>query len=342
MENSNIIREIISVFEYFQYFNYLPTFDEIYCFLKTKTSRGKLEAVLGEMEKKKVVTSYVIGVKGYVEEKRYTLGEYGINIKNQSSKIKVSHKKLSNIRFRLYIKLLSLFPQIQLIGLSGTLAMNNAEDKDDIDLFIITAKNRLFTGRFIAIVMSYVLGVRRGREQINQQKSEEIRKDQEPENPDRSDLFGLSDLSDVRFHLTSPISADLSGKFKDKICLNLFFDESNLIVPKHKQTEYVAHEVLQMKPIVNKNSMYERFLEANKWVDKIFPNAIIDSHGFLADSHRYSRKSVSNLWKSFFNIIDLFLKNLQLYLIKQHRTTEIITNNQLWFHPKDFGKKIQF
>ena len=34
------------------------------------------------------------------------------------------------------------------------------------------------------------------------------------------------------------------------------------------------------------------------------------------------------------------LKKLQLQLINKHKTTELITDSQLWFHPDDFEKKL--
>jgi len=38
--------------------------------------------------------------------------------------------------------------------------------------------------------------------------------------------------------------------------------------------------------------------------------------------------------------IELLMQKLQLYFINRHRTSEIITSSQLWFHPEDFEKKI--
>jgi hypothetical protein len=395
LKNRTMKQSVIQVLQYFSFFNYPPTIDEIYCFLETKTSRGKLQAVLEKMVEKGEIMSKITNYKLPITNQfpifnkilnsefyilnsikhtppQYSIQRYQIlNIKYQSDKSKLknisnlaiqqfnnwkkryifSQSKLNNLRLRLYIKLLSLFPQIQLMGLSGTLAMMNANINDDNDLFIITARNRLFTGRFISIVMGYVLGVRRGREQINQQKSEEIRKDQKPENPDTSDNSGLSDISDVWSYLTSPISADLSERHKNKLCLNLFFDEFNLKIPKRKQTEYVAHEVLQMKPLVNKNGVYERFLAANEWVDKIFPNVCQIFNYQLPIFNKFSNFKIKNLdlIKNFkFKIsnylgywVESFLKHLQLFFINRHRTTEIITSSQLWFFPDDFEKKIQ-
>lgn len=48
-------------------------------------------------------------------------------------------------------QLLSLIPTIQLIGVSGGLSMLNVESNDDIDLFIITKAQKLWTTRFLAL-----------------------------------------------------------------------------------------------------------------------------------------------------------------------------------------------
>lgn len=48
-------------------------------------------------------------------------------------------------------RLLSIIPTIQLIGVSGGLSMLNVESNDDIDLFIITKAQKLWTTRFLAL-----------------------------------------------------------------------------------------------------------------------------------------------------------------------------------------------
>ena len=187
-------REIKKVIRYFSNFDYFPSFNEIYTFLPIKTTKIKLKGKL-----------------------KYSIGEYSMK-KCQMSTVKCQNSKNKLRKIRLYIKLLAKFPQIKLIGLSGTVAMMNAKKNDDIDLFIITSKDRLWTGRFIAVILTQILGLKRKRG---------------------------------------------AKKAKDKICLNLFFDESKLLVPDFKKTEYVAHEILQMKPLINKDRTYERFLRAN-------------------------------------------------------------------------------
>ena len=48
-----------------------------------------------------------------------------------------------------------------------------------------------------------------------------------------------------------------------KLCYNLFFAEDGLEIAKNKQNEYIGHEILQLKPIINKNDTYSRFINKN-------------------------------------------------------------------------------
>ena len=261
-------KEIAKVIKYFSFFAYHPTLDEIHMFLRVKINKQKI---------------------------KYTQPQYSI-------RSKISKRKLQNWRFRAYIKLVSIFPQIKLIGLSGSISMMNAKEDDDIDLFIITAKNRLFTGRLIALVLAQILGLRRNR--------------------------------DSKKTTNYPLP---TTHYANKVCLNLFFDESNLKVPKFKQTEFVGHEVLQMKPLVVKDDIYNRFLGVNLWVYKLFPNAIV-----AVIPAKAGIQTKITLFMIIFNKVESFFKKFQLTSINRHRTTEIITSSQLWFHPDDFEKKMKF
>lgn len=333
-------KQIIEVFKYFDFFDYSPTKEEIYCFLKKKASFGRFLGIFENMVEKGVVTrisnsqfpilsQFSIFNKQYINQPRYTVGEYGIK-KTQSSKLKAQNylskqdnsiNKLNGLRFKIYIKIIKFFPQIRLVGLSGSISMLNAARNDDIDLFIITAENRLYTARFVTLLFAQLLGLRRKRDSATQFLSHE----------------SLTSSS------TGPLESEkiaLASSSKDKVCLNLFFDEKNLSIPSSKRSEYVAHEVLQMKPIMDKNNTYEKFLQANLWVKKIFPNSYL----VFSMKYKVSKKRILNtkyfILDTFGAWVELILKNLQLKLINRHKTNEIITNTQLWFHPEDFGKKL--
>jgi predicted nucleotidyltransferase len=318
---SSEFEHLIKTINYFNFFDYPPTFEEIYLFFPKIISQKELKKILQKAEEKKLVKKIIFDQKNPI---RYTVGEYGIEIKNSKLKIQnyidkrrlidlyrkkqvIALKKLRQWRFRVYLKLLSLLPQIKLVGLSGSLAMQNAKEDDDIDLFIITAKNRLWTARLIAVFLAIVLGLKRPR--------------------------GVK-------------------KAPNRVCLNLFFDLADLAVPKQKRSEFVAHEVLQMKPLVDKDNTYIRFLQANRWVYRFFPNVIkLNPKSETLNSKQYQNFNFLNFkhWNLFrisdlgfwiFDKVESFLKNLQLSLINRHKTTEIITSTQLWFHPEDFEKRL--
>ncbi len=298
---------IIKTIKYFEFFDYLPSFEEIYIFLPFKITKNQLKDQILILERQKKIKSiFALWRNEYL----YTVGEYSIKFKVKNLKLKIkklenrwkeSERKLKNWRFRLYIKLLKLLPFIKLVGLSGTISMKNAKKDDDIDLFIITSKNRLFIGRFLAVLIAFIIGLKR---QLGQKKA------------------------------------------TNKVCLNLFFDESNLKVPDFKKTEYVGHELLQMKPIINKFYVYEEFLRVNQWVKKLFPNSL----KLISKIHLLSQKEIKNQnlklqsknkKLSVFDIIENILKKLQLFIINRHKTSEIITDTQLWFHPDDYNEKIK-
>ncbi len=329
-----IEEEILNVLSYFDLFNYPPTVEEIYTFFKKKTLSGQITSILERMAKKGII----IRVKSSRNNLgRYTPGKYHKNnIKDQKSNIKnfqirenISVEKREKVK--LYIKLLSFFPQIKLIGLSGTVAMMNARDDDDIDLFIITAKNRLFTGRFIALFIAQVLGIRRSKKSL-------VRVFEKPANARNLRLYPY--LSNAKWPFSNPHTStfltESTLKFRDKVCLNLFFDEKNLTVPDFKKTEYVAHEILQMKPLLDRENVYNRFLRANSWVYEIFPNALKKQE----ERNKKKEEKVINRRISFSNSLETLLKKIELIFINRHRTSEIITDSQLWFHPDDFEKKI--
>ena len=113
----------------------------------------------------------------------------------------------------------------------------------------------------------------------------------------------------------------------------MFLDESDLKMPKNKQTQYIAHEVLQMKPIYDSNTTHARFLTANKWVLSLYPNAATQDTERGSANSQPSGSFIGDLFES-------FLKRIQLWKINKSITTERITDTQLWFFPHDFENKI--
>lgn len=61
-------------------------------------------------------------------------------------------------------------------------------------------------------------------------------------------------------------------KFRDKICLNMFLDEENLVIPRAERNLFSSHEVCQLKPIWDRGNIYKRFIKENKWTTQYLAN----------------------------------------------------------------------
>ena len=128
-------------------------------------------------------------------------------------------------------KIFSFFPTVLFVGISGGLALYNANEEDDIDIFIVTRRKTMWMTRVLLVSILFLLG--RKRKPGNKME-------------------------------------------KNKICLNMFISEEKLTLPNYMQNMYVAHEVVQLKPLVNKEHIYERFLSANKWVLSYMANGFTE------------------------------------------------------------------
>lgn len=133
---SEIKENILSTLAYFDIFNYPLTSGEIYLFLKNKYDQNELEAE---------IQCLVGNCQIYQFGSFYTLkNDYFLIIrrcegnKKAAQLIKIA-EKISDILIK--------FPYVRGIAISGSLSKNFADETSDIDLFIITAKNRLWIAR---------------------------------------------------------------------------------------------------------------------------------------------------------------------------------------------------
>ena len=55
---------------------------------------------------------------------------------------------------------------------------------------------------------------------------------------------------------------------KDEFCFNLWMDEEALKLPKSRKNLRNAMDLILMKPIINRNKTYEKFIMANIWAKK--------------------------------------------------------------------------
>jgi len=91
-------------------------------------------------------------------------------LKNRQKIVRIRQKRFYLSQSKLKIarkvaKYLKVIPYIKMVAITGNLAMNNTEKKDDIDLLIIASKNHLWLTRlFTVLLVELVANRRRPRE----------------------------------------------------------------------------------------------------------------------------------------------------------------------------------
>lgn len=236
------------------------------------------------------------------ENDLYALGGHGTLLKKSLKRKAHTSKKL--LKTKWIIRAISLFPLCRLIGISGSCSMDNAQPSDDIDIFIIASGQSMWQMRLIAIVIALLTGVHRSRN---------------------------------------------TRHTMDKLCFNMFMEVDSLLIPSVKQNLYTAHELVQLKVVIDKGNTYKRLLFANRWIKDYFPN--IKIHRPL-DLHKsinpYTGKGMGiivypllKLARFCSCIAEVLAKKLQLSIMKPHITSELITDGQLWFFPRDFQQRLK-
>lgn len=113
---------------------------------------------------------------------------------------------------------------------------------------------------------------------------------------------------------------------KDKLCLNMWMDESDLVW-ENERNIYTAHEILQTVPLLNKDKTFEKFILKNSWAQKYWPGAL---------------SSIKKVKKSNFDknssIFEKLAYKLQYIHMSKKITREKISATRALFHPQDWSK----
>ncbi len=188
-------------------------------------------------------------------------------------------------RIRKTVKILTYIPTICLVGVTGGLAVNNANNQDDIDLLIIARHNTLWVTRFLTTLCIELFSKRRHPRDI---------------------------------HVVNAI------------CLNMFLTDKSLQIPQKEQGWYTAHEVLQMVPLWQRNNMYMKYLRANSWTQKWFTRRYEFQKQIQIPSYNTRNNNIK--W---YQVLEQPLKVFQLWYMRKRRTTEVVSESVIRFHPND-------
>ena len=142
---------IIKTVAYSDIFDFPLTKEEMWQFL---ISKQKIRIDDFEKALNYVTNKYIAHKDGYYS----FIGREEIIIKRQKNK-EENQKKLKIAKNA--ARILSYIPTILFIGLSGSVALGNADESDDIDFFIITEKNTIWITRVWILALLETMNLRR-------------------------------------------------------------------------------------------------------------------------------------------------------------------------------------
>lgn len=128
-------------------------------------------------------------------------------------------------------------------------------------------------------------------------------------------------------------------KVRNKICLNFILDEDNLRLVK--KNLYSAHEIAQMKVLVSKNKIYDKFLQENYWLKNHLAN-FWASHDLSMQETLFSEEEseMEKITGHIFRLFELLARFLQFQYMKRKITKETVGKGIMMFHPRDYSKEI--
>jgi hypothetical protein len=135
---SEIKGNILATLAYFDLFNYPLTVDEVFLFLPEKCDQEDFVYSLRCLVVDRLIFKFD---KYYTLKNDHFLIDRREKGNSKASELIATARKVGNLLIR--------FPYVRGIAISGSLSKNFADENSDIDLFIITAKNRLWVARTI-------------------------------------------------------------------------------------------------------------------------------------------------------------------------------------------------
>jgi len=149
MESRELDHAILKTITHFDVLNYPLTFLEILNFLEIKTTAVELKKALVTEPLRSLLANH----QGwyYLKGREETVGIRQKRYRLYLKKIKRA-KKIAQLFF--------LFPWIRAVAIYGSLALKNSSALGDIDLFIITAPDRVWSTRFFINTFLKLLNLR--------------------------------------------------------------------------------------------------------------------------------------------------------------------------------------
>jgi hypothetical protein len=137
---SRLEQAILETFIYADIFNYPLAVDEVVRYVTIPAGAEEVRRALEEA----TARGQLERANGY-----FALAGRGELIALRERRARLAEAKWA--RARRYTRLLATLPFVRMVAITGTLAVNNAEARDDIDFFVVTEPERLWLCRALVI-----------------------------------------------------------------------------------------------------------------------------------------------------------------------------------------------
>lgn len=228
-----ITRDILKTLGYFDYFGYPLTNVDICSFAANRYCQPEIDETLNKLTRDQII---------------FQLDEF-YSLQNKPSLANRRRKGNQMAEQQITIakkaaRLISRFPFVETVAVSGSLSKHYADDKTDIDFFIITKANRLWIARTL-------------------------------------------------MHLFKKLTY-IGGK-QHWFCMNYYVDELGLEIPE--KNIFTAMEIITLLPMEGLVH-FNKFKEANTWVDDFFPAHPIASNVGAEQEKGFVCKCLEKLFNS--------------------------------------------
>lgn len=135
-EKNHIQNEILKVLKYFDFFSFPLSVSEIHLFVGIKLNEAELAPHLLQLTEKKAI----FFIQGY-----YLLVNDLQRVERKINGRKMATKRMK--RAKIISRIIMSFPFVRMVAISGSLSKGYADKSTDIDFFIVTTQNQLWTSR---------------------------------------------------------------------------------------------------------------------------------------------------------------------------------------------------
>lgn len=158
-------KNILATLAYYDVLDYPMTSFEIHKYFTNfnqQSATGSLQPdlleIINALEGEKL--------KKFIEEYR---GFYFLRGRKDLVEQRLERSKIAESKFKILLKIvrwLRFVPYVRMIAVTGRLAMKNTESGSDLDILVVLASGKIFTGRTLVTLAAHLLGRRRYGEKI--------------------------------------------------------------------------------------------------------------------------------------------------------------------------------